>query len=167
MGNSSHAGQQAGHTGQADDVTTCLCEGVFGLSQLALALALPLALLAWSEVRARRQFAAAERYRQQEAQLARVLGSGGIELQQQSRHMLPSQQQHRQQPIFGVADAACADPPGWFITYDRMRLVLALALIEVRSGQLAADACQRGDPSGRLVTLRTAVPLPLSRAWRK
>lgn len=147
-GSGSHAGQLAGQPGlQADHVATCLCEGVFGLSQLALALALPLALLAWSEVRARRQFAAAEQYRQQQAQLARVLRTGGVDLRPfpGTQHALPGQQ-GRQRQAEGAADAACTPPPGWFISFDRMRLLLALALIEVGAAQrtVLPGVCNHG-----------------------
>ncbi|KAL4424549.1 hypothetical protein ABPG77_010129 [Micractinium sp. CCAP 211/92] len=133
-GSSSYASQLAGPAGaHADHVSTCLCEGVFGLSQLALALALPLALLAWSEVRARRQFAAAEQYRQQEAQLARALRAGGVDLRvHQQPQRTPPGQQHLQQQGSAAVDAACTPPPGWFINCDRMRLLLALALIEFK-----------------------------------
>ncbi|KAL4451478.1 hypothetical protein ABPG75_007140 [Micractinium tetrahymenae] len=135
QGSGSSYGPAGSAAPQAEHVATCLCEGVFGLSQLLLSLALPLLLLGWSEVRARRQFAAAERYRQREAaRLARIFGAGEVDVQLQHtlQHLLRGQQQLQQQPQGAAADSACIPPSGWLITFDRMRLLLALALIEFK-----------------------------------
>lgn len=82
-------------------MATCYCETVFGLSQLLLSLVLPLALAGYAEARQRRQYAAAS--------------------QAAERHRYPPRSRRR----------SAVEAAGWGVSYDGLRLLGLVALIQV------------------------------------
>jgi hypothetical protein len=88
----------------ADHVSTCYCEWVVSLTQLLLSLVLPLLFLGWSELLQRRQFAA-----EHQAALER-----------------------RQGRRRGAAAERAGAPVEWGLSFDGMRLLVLLALIQAR-----------------------------------
>ena len=87
-----------------DHVSTCYCEWVFSLTQLLLSLVLPLMFLDWSELLQRRQFAA-----EHQAALER-----------------------RQARRRGAAAERAGVPVEWGLSFDGMRLLVLLALVQAR-----------------------------------
>lgn len=94
-----------------DDVSTCYCECVFSLTQVVFSIVLPLALLGFAEARQRRQFSAT-----QLAATAAEQDAGRGE-----RSTAPGRRRRR-----GGAE--------WDLSFDRMRLLGLMALIQVRLG---------------------------------
>lgn len=116
--------------GAADEVAACYCESVFSFTQLLLSVVLPLLLLGLAEARQRRQFAAAE--------LARSGGGAGGGEQEQEGSPRSSRLRRRSEAE-------------WMVSYDSMRLLALLALIQV--GGAAGHAGQAA--AGRQAAART------------
>ena len=93
-----------------EDVATCHCESVFSLTQVVLSVVLPLLLLGWAEASQRRQFAACQLSAAAQREEAEGSRAG----------------RRRRRRRSGSA--------AWCITYDGMRLLALLILIQVRAG---------------------------------
>lgn len=99
----------------ADDVATCHCESVFSLTQLVLSVLLPLLLVGYAEASQRRQFAAAQL---QAASAAEREDAEGLRVSRRRRRLGGS--------------------AAWCISFDGMRLLALLALIQVCHGGVGA-----------------------------
>lgn len=107
------------------DVSTCYCELVFSFTQVLLSVALPLLLLGCGEARQRRHFAAAQ---------LRLQESGQSSMSAETE---PPPRRRRRRRTAAGAD--------WIVSFDRMRLLALLALIQVGVGCGGLEAWARGN----------------------
>ncbi|PRW20944.1 inner-membrane translocator [Chlorella sorokiniana] len=89
------------------DVAACYCESVFSMTQVVLSVALPLLLLGCAEASQRRQFAACQL-------------SAAAQREEAERSRAPRRRRRR------------SGSAAWCITYDGMRLLALLTLIQFR-----------------------------------
>lgn len=117
------------------EVATCYCESVFSLTQVVLSVVLPLLLVGCAEASQRRQFAAC----QLSAAAQREEAEG------------PRAGRRRRRRRSGSA--------AWCITYDGMRLLALLMLIQVRAGLLGGRGQRGCGGSLRCCAVRWGQPL--------